>query len=359
MGNALSTNIFKLVRSLGIVPHKKRQEFTTQIIEGMIKSRSVTYSQIADKIDNPIKTSSIERRIEDYFQKVEFNYEGLISFLLCFIHHDKLILSIDRTNWKYGETCVNIFCLSVTIGKMAVPLYFEMLDNNGGNSNPDDRIDLLQSVVHIIGKKRISYLVMDREFIGQKWLSWLKSSEIPFTVRVPKHHKILFSDGYRESAMELMENRKSFHANNVVVDGVSVNLSLSYDKDGELLYLIGTMSCKELKMNYKKRWGIEVFFQAIKKRGFNLEDSCIEEISRYRKLFALVCMAYTVCWIAGIEDGRLHPVRAKNHGYPQYSIFRRGLNLLRDFFKRKIDPIIDQIIVLIWERYELILKTVG
>ena len=84
-------------------------------------------------------------------------------------------------------------------------------------------------------------LVMDREFIGQGWLSWLKKERIPFCVRVPKHHSILLCEGSRLWAEEVMRSGKhSYYKQSVIVDGVSVNLSLCYGKDGELLYLIGT-----------------------------------------------------------------------------------------------------------------------
>ena len=39
------------------------------LIKGVIKSRSVVFSEIADKIDKDIKATSIERRIQDFFQK--------------------------------------------------------------------------------------------------------------------------------------------------------------------------------------------------------------------------------------------------------------------------------------------------
>jgi len=47
-----------------------------------------------------------------------------------------------------------------------------MLDNKSGNSNFTDKIELLHSLVEIIGKKRISLVTMDREFIGDNWLRW-------------------------------------------------------------------------------------------------------------------------------------------------------------------------------------------
>jgi hypothetical protein len=59
--------VYELIRTIKIVPHKKRQEFLCQMIGGVIKSRSLVFSEIADKIDKPIKASSIERRIQDFF----------------------------------------------------------------------------------------------------------------------------------------------------------------------------------------------------------------------------------------------------------------------------------------------------
>lgn len=162
MGQIPNTKIYNMIRTLKVVNHKKRQEFVVELLEGIIKSRSVVFSEIADKIDKDIKTSSIERRIQDFFQKVSIDYQQLAVFLLSFVHHNELELSIDRTEWDFGKTQVNILCVVVSIGKMAVPLYFEMLENNSGNSNWKDRIRILKALIRIVGKDRIRILLMDR-----------------------------------------------------------------------------------------------------------------------------------------------------------------------------------------------------
>lgn len=358
MEQSPNAKIYNLIRTTGVIKHKSRQEFLVALINGIIKSRSVVFSEIADKIDKDIKTKSIERRIQDFFQKISFDYTQLGIFLLSFVHHDKLELSIDRTEWDFGKVQVNILCVVVSIGKMAVPLYFEMLDNNSGNSNWEDRIKLFKSLIKIVGKSRISMVLMDREFIGQKWLSWLKKAKIDFCVRVPKHHSILLADATRTTAMEILSKNSNSYESNVIVDGISVNLSISYDKNGDLLYLIGTKPATTLKHWYKKRWTIEVFFQALKGRGFNLEKSSLDNIEKYRKLFAVVSMAYTICWATGIESGRKNPVKRKSHGYPQYSVFRRGLNIIREFLKRKVETIFGQTIEAATQRLMIFLKTV-
>jgi len=358
MEKTSETKIYKIIRELKVVTHKKRQEFLVEMIAGLIKSRSVIFSEIADKMTRPVKAESLERRIQDFFQKVNINYTQLILFYLSFIHHKSLTLSIDRTEWDFGKTQINILCVVASIGKMAVPIYFEMLDNKSGNSNYQDRIQVLQHIIKVVGLDKIDLLIMDREFIGHKWLRWLKKQKIPFCVRVPKSHKITFADGQRKTAEELLGDKKRAYYSNVYVNTVQVNVSLSYDENGDLLYLIGTERASQLKNIYRKRWTIEVFFQALKSRGFNLEKSCIKSIKKYRKLFAVVAIAYTICWATGIEDGRINPVRVKKHGYPQYSVFRRGLNLMRSFYKNNIVKAFEQALDKARSRL-IILKTIG
>jgi len=358
MEKTSETKIYKIIRKLKVVTHKKRQEFLVEMIAGLIKSRSVIFSEIADKMTRPVKAESLERRIQDFFQKVNINYTQLILFYLSFIHHKSLTLSIDRTEWDFGKTQINILCVVASIGKMAVPIYFEMLDNKSGNSNYQDRIQVLQHIIKVVGLDKIDLLIMDREFIGHKWLRWLKKQKIPFCVRVPKSHKITFADGQRKTAEELLGDKKRAYYSNVYVNTVQVNVSLSYDENGDLLYLIGTERASQLKNIYRKRWTIEVFFQALKSRGFNLEKSCIKSIKKYRKLFAVVAIAYTICWATGIEDGRINPVRVKKHGYPQYSVFRRGLNLMRSFYKNNIVKAFEQALDKARSRL-IILKTIG
>jgi hypothetical protein len=58
-----NTNIYNLVRKTEIIKNKSRQEFLVEMINGIIKSCSVIFSEIADKIDKDIKTKSLERRI--------------------------------------------------------------------------------------------------------------------------------------------------------------------------------------------------------------------------------------------------------------------------------------------------------
>ena len=73
----------------------------------MIKARSIIFSEIADKMDRAALPSSIERRIQGFFQEVDFDYEQLLVLLICFVPPDKMVLSIDRTAWDRGKKQYN------------------------------------------------------------------------------------------------------------------------------------------------------------------------------------------------------------------------------------------------------------
>ena len=90
------TKIYKMIRELKVVPHKSRQEFLCSMIEGVIKSRSVIFSEIADKIEDTAKVESIERRIQSFFKEVSFDYSQLMLFFLPNQHFLKLsVHSLD------------------------------------------------------------------------------------------------------------------------------------------------------------------------------------------------------------------------------------------------------------------------
>jgi hypothetical protein len=52
-------------------------------------------------------------------------------------------ISIDRTNWQFGKTDLNLLVLSVAHGDVGIPLFWRVLDK-AGNSNATERIDLMQ-----------------------------------------------------------------------------------------------------------------------------------------------------------------------------------------------------------------------
>lgn len=116
--------IDKMLQKVELVGHKSRREFLFEMLKGMILARSVHFCEIAASVSLPAKVRSIERRIQRFFQEVSFVQVLSGRFLLSFVHHSKLVISIDRTNRCFGNLDINILCAAVSIGKSAVPICF-------------------------------------------------------------------------------------------------------------------------------------------------------------------------------------------------------------------------------------------
>ncbi len=86
---------------------------------------------------------------------------------------------------------------------------------------------------------------------------------------------------------------------------------------------------KNILNDYGKRWGIETLFGIFKTRGFNLEDTHIQDSERLSKLFALLTIA--LCWAykTGKWLSEYNPIAIKNHGRKSKSTFRYGFDYIR------------------------------
>lgn len=334
-------SVSEYLQYVEIVENLSRQKMLVQTLMAMLKSRSVVLSELSFHLNDKVKTSSNETRLQDFFREVEFDYQATARFLYSFLNAktgDKIRLSIDRTEWDFGTQQTNILMVIATKGSYSVPLYWEMLDNKSGNSNTNDRIDVVQKCIDLIGSKNIGLFVGDREFIGHKWLKYLKDKQICFCFRIPKSHLIESEDGQIYRADALWQKAKNgtgkieFH--NCLVDNVWGAASISTDAKGELLFLFGTAKAKFLDQLYQKRWTIETLFQAFKSRGFNLEQTHLKHNDRLKKLVALVAMAFAFCISLGIfRHEKEKPIKTKNHKRKAKSFFRYGLDFLRDAFK--------------------------
>jgi hypothetical protein len=89
-------------------------------------------------------------------------------------------LSLDRTNWKWDKTNINLLVLAVVYRSTAIPVYWLPL-NKQGNSNTRERIALMKRFIDQFGSQG---LLADREFIGDRWMGWVLEQKIPFYIRI-------------------------------------------------------------------------------------------------------------------------------------------------------------------------------
>jgi hypothetical protein len=82
---------------------------------------------------------------------------------------------------------------------------------------------------------------------------------------------------------------------------------------------------------YRQRWDIETLFAALKSRGFDLEATHLTEPDRIRKLLGVLALTYSWTLTSGLDRKRREgPPRECANGYPEKSLFRYGLDQLRE-----------------------------
>lgn len=334
----LKSEIRGILEQIQIVNHASRKDFVGLYVPAIIQSGSVQFHKSARFLNERVKLDSNTKRIQDFYREVELSYESVALLLLSLLPKQKrLRICIDRTEWDFGKCQINILMVLVGQDDFYLPFYWELLDNNSGNSNSVDRIALLDKVLNIIPKERIGLVVADREFIGHRWLKYLKDKGINFCIRVPKSHKIERLDGEILSVEQISQRYpQGTYLVDCMVDGVWGNVYIKQLDEGDILFVFGNCEPKYLGKFYKKRWVIEVCFQNLKTRGFNLEDTHMKRIDRLSKLIAMVSIAYGFCVCLGIyKDRKVQKITLKNHGYKSNSFFRVGKNLIDDIFRIK------------------------
>jgi hypothetical protein len=96
------------------------------IILALVEARCVNLARIAGFCNSKTATASRYRRLQRFIQQVSFPPTMLASLLLHIMEinpTDKLVLILDRTNWKFGKTHCNILYLAAAYQGTAIPLF--------------------------------------------------------------------------------------------------------------------------------------------------------------------------------------------------------------------------------------------
>ena len=110
-------------------------------------------------------------------------------------------------------------------------------------------------------------------------------------------------------------------------------LAAAKNERDELMIVCTNDNPKVAIATYLRRWEIECLFQSLKGRGFNFEDTHVIHQKRIERLLALLAIAFAWAHKTGEWKAKKKPIQFKklrNQIRPQYTIFRYGLDHLRD-----------------------------
>ena len=264
------------------------------LLHALCVVQTVSLHKLADAMPTAVDKDSNLRRLQRFFARYVLDLDIIARMIFSLLPvKTGLVLSMDRTNWKFGEFNINILMLGITYKGIAFPLIFSLLPKRG-NSNREERKKIMEHFIRLFGAECIDSLVADREFIRKEWTGWLNSHRIRYYIRI-RQNFICFNRP--ESAI----------------------------------------------LTYKKRWEIETAFRAMKSSGFNIEDTHMRDMDRIARLVAMVCMALVWAYLVGEhKDINIKPIRILKHGRKAKSLVKYGLEeistiLMRPAYTPKFD----------------------
>ena len=314
--------------------NKARIQCLAQMVKGLIAVKTVNLKEISTSFTTSSKTASSYRRMQRFFQSFHFDLMQIVSFIFDrFSLEGKCMLAIDRTNWKFGKTHLNLLVISIVYEGIAIPIYWKNL-SKGGSSSTDHRMYAMIKTIYSIGKTRIHCLLADREFIGLEWMKWLVKQNLQFAIRI-KENTLLgrhANDRYPTNAHSIFRylprKKRKYKKQLYYLKELPVYLCASRSPSGELLILVTMRFSRTALSLYKKRWEIETLFGCLKTKGFNLEDTHLTG-ERLEKLLFVVVLSFCWAYLAGLERAKNKPIIKKKHGRNSTSLFRYGYDLLR------------------------------
>lgn len=332
---------------------KPRLDCFVAMLLALLNARQMNLTLLAVHMDSDTEIASRYRRMQRFFSQVFVNYNEVAHFIMGMFAFSgqQYYLTLDRTNWKWGKSNLNILTLAVVYQGAAIPVYWMIL-NKRGNSNQGERIALLQRFISQFGSKNILGVLADREFIGGKWWKWLSSKDIPYLVRIKGNQLMTDKHGKETYVRSLFANLKPgkqrILRHSRQVSGEWVWLSGSKLPSGELLIVASNRYTADPIETYRLRWEIENLFQCLKGRGFHMEATHLTKLPRIKKMMALLAIGF--CWAHKVGEWKekaVKPLKVKKHGRKQQSVFRYGLDYLTDLLTGKILEKVDSLRLLI------------
>lgn len=330
-------NELKTILSKNFNWNKARLDCFCRALLALYKVRTVNLSELAVGFESKAHVDSRYKRLVRFFRQFEFNYEQLAYWVVeqFFASQSKLTLIIDRTNWFWGSSKINVLMLAIAYEGVAIPVCWELLDKAGIASAAEHQ-RILERFVQLFGKERIATVLGDREFASGELFGWFNEQGIPFHIRIKENSNAWIYKAKctaEEVFRHLNPAESQAYVNYVQMFGQKVRLAGSRSEKGELMIVATNQDPKNAVAIYLRRWEIENLFQSLKSRGFRFEETHLTYLDRIEKLIGLLTVA--LCWAHKVGEWKssTRPIRLNRFGRqvrPQNSYFRYGLDIIRE-----------------------------
>lgn len=301
-----------------ISPYFKNQKKTVLssmllVLEAMIKTCSSNTSTLAKSI-SALKNCSyknadmtIYRLLQNPFLQIDDKFwRGYIKLIFAMMKENfgwqkgqKININIDITT---DERDFLILCASINCDSRDIPIYFSMRDYPRNKNQYDHKkleLAFLKALKHILSDKYQYVIVADRGFGNKRFFDNCEELGFEYLIRIQPNMKIEI-DKNQGIANQIMHGKGKYEVK--VVNWDKKLTIFKQTKDEKEWYLVSNI--KELELEeavsiYKNRFKIEKCFQDLKSSGFDIEGSKVKKYDRFKRLLAMVSLAYSFLVLTG------------------------------------------------------------
>ena len=310
------------------LPHRRTDALKrlAEVLLGILQAESALHRKIALHLPRTASLHSKTRVVARVFHDLQLTSKDVLDVLLPLLPSGRLTMVMDRTTWHYGQTPLNILVLGVALGGVVLPLIWTVLPHQG-NSSGAARILLVARLLKVLPAKRWAVLIADREFVGKEWCAWLSWKGIKRCFRIKENTRIddlLAKEQFQD--LQPGEVRSVFEK--AWVYGTWMRVVVTLSPAGDRVIVASDLSVLDTLFTYKRRWGVECTFSAMKARGLGLEDTHMTAPDRLSRLFGLLCIV--LAWMVRVGEAaqELDPPTPDNRGRKARITARIGWTLL-------------------------------
>jgi hypothetical protein len=319
--------------------HRARLKFMARFTTALLKRATTNLRELAVALKAGVKEESLaeisaHRRIRRFLSDYEVDFKALGRLLMRLLPQTppyKVV--IDRTEWHFGRTPVNVLMVGIAHKGVAFPISWTVLPKEG-SSSAEEQCKALERFFAVVDPSDVEVVLADREFISARWLRWLQDREIPFVVRLRSDRRIgltsqdslregpspggpalparMFARPLQGGEEKVLGGTRYLHGTDgepveakVVVRRIAPPESETPESETHDRFLIlATWGSRPEKATalYEKRWEIETMFAALKSRGFKLENTHLTEPIKIERLMGLLALAFA--WTHGVGERR-------------------------------------------------------
>jgi len=357
--------------------HRARLKFMARFTTALLKPWAANLRELAVALKAGVEEESLaeisaHRRIRRFLSNYEIDFTMLGRLLVRLLPQTPPYrVVLDRTEWHFGQTPVNILMVGIAHKGMAFPVSWTVLPDtvlpdtvlpDGGSSSAEQHCAeqhcrALQHFFAVVDPSDVSVVLGDREFISAAWLRWLQRRDVPFAVRLRSDRRIglapggsslparMFARFLRVGDERVLGGMRYLHGaggehvetEHVETKVVVRRIAPASEETDDAFLILATWDIDPEKatMLYQERWEIETMFAALKSRGYRLEKTHLTALKQnflqqVERLVGLLALAFAWTHVVGERRAaREGPPRLKPHGRRQRSLFRYGLDLLR------------------------------